>query len=176
MLRMDKNISSELKINRVNEVLREFNLTNRSNVAIGIPGRLKGISGGEKRRLAFASEILTDPALLFCDEPTSGLDSFMAKSIVKYLQKLARSGKTIICTIHQPSSETFSYFDSICLLSQSRMGFFGSREAALEYFSVSLHKDCPALTNPCDFFIDTFGIDVTDTESSRNQLLVTLFV
>ena len=92
-----------------------------------LKGRIKGISGGEKRRLSFASEvkkyhlknfyfyfnikILTDPPLLFCDEPTSGLDSYMAKSIVYYLKKMAQNGKTIVCTIHQPSSETFAIFD-----------------------------------------------------------------
>ena len=73
MLRMDKSISKADKMKRVNQVLKEFDLEKRANVKIGIPGRIKGISGGEKRRLAFASEILTDPPLLYCDEPTSGL-------------------------------------------------------------------------------------------------------
>ncbi len=65
------------------------------------------------KRLAFASEIITNPGLLFCDEPTSGLDSFMAMSIVDSMKSLAQSGKTIICTIHQPSSEIFEKFDRL---------------------------------------------------------------
>ena len=73
---------------------------------------MKGISGGEKRRLAFASEILTNPPLLFCDEPTSGLDSFMAQSLVESMKLLSSSGKTVICTIHQPSSQVFELFDT----------------------------------------------------------------
>jgi ABC-type multidrug transport system ATPase subunit len=86
---------------------------------IGLFGR-KGISGGEKRRLAFASEIMTDPALLFADEPTSGLDSFMAVSIMESMRALAQKGKTIVCTIHQPSSEIFEMFDKL----YSFVGFF----------------------------------------------------
>ena len=54
---------------------------------------IKGISGGEKRRLGFASEILTNPSILFCDEPTSGLDSFMAVSVVDAMKGLTKQGK-----------------------------------------------------------------------------------
>ena len=53
---------------------------------IGVQGRIKGISGGEQKRLAFASEVLTNPPLLFCDEPTSGLDSYMAQNVVEVLR------------------------------------------------------------------------------------------
>ena len=64
-------------------------LTKCRNTVIGIPGRLKGLSGGEMKRLSFASEVLTDPPLMFCDEPTSGLDSFMAHQVVLVLKALA---------------------------------------------------------------------------------------
>ena len=84
---------------------------------IGLPAQgVKGISGGERRRLSFACAMINDPNLLFCDEPTSGLDSFMAMSIVDALRKLADKGKTVICTIHQPSSEIYQKFDRLCLL------------------------------------------------------------
>ena len=73
---------------------------------------VKGISGGEKRRLAFATEILTNPSLLFADEPTSGLDSFMAESMIEAMSDLANQGKTVICTIHQPSSQIFEKFNT----------------------------------------------------------------
>ena len=64
------------------------------NTVIGQPGRIKGLSGGEMKRLSFASEVLTDPPLMFCDEPTSGLDSFMAHQVVSVLKTLA--GKSIV--------------------------------------------------------------------------------
>jgi ABC-type multidrug transport system ATPase subunit len=95
---------------------------------------LKGISGGEKRRLAFATEVLTNPPILFCDEPTSGLDSFMALSVVECMKKLASQGRTIVCTIHQPSSEIFDMFDKLCLLAEGRLAFIGSLKSAYDFF------------------------------------------
>nr|UOU03359.1 ATP-binding cassette subfamily G-like 8 [Brachionus rubens] len=170
MLRMDKSLSKDSKLRRVNQVLKEFNLENRANVKIGIPGKIKGISGGEKRRLTFASEILTDPPLLFCDEPTSGLDSYLAKSIIWYLKKLALNGKTVVCSIHQPSSEIFANFDKICLLSQTKVAYFGTRENCLDFFENNLLKKCPPFTNPADFYMDVLGVDVNDPESSRTEI------
>jgi len=79
--------------------------------------------------------VLTDPSLLFCDEPTSGLDSYMAQSIVEVLRNLAAKGKTVICTIHQPSSEVFALFDRILLMAQGRTAFLGPIDAALSFFS-----------------------------------------
>ena len=124
---------------------------------IGNPERgVKGISGGERRRLTFASEvnsindildfyffklfyflkIITNPSILFCDEPTSGLDSFMAMSIVESMKSLAQNGKTIICTIHQPSSELFEMFDKICLMSEGRLAFIGDKSKANDFFEM----------------------------------------
>ncbi len=82
--------------------------------------------------------------MLFCDEPTSGLDSFMAMSVVECMQKLAQQGKTIICTIHQPSSEIFEKFDRLCLLAEGRLSFIGNLNEApkffAEYFDQFYHK------------------------------------
>src|SRR5690606_34928534 len=103
----------------------QLNLSKCANTLIGNHRRgIKGISGGERKRLAFASEvslkfyyyylilsfkIMTSPPLLFCDEPTSGLDSHMAKHTIEVLKSLAtRKNMTIICTIHQPSSQVFA--------------------------------------------------------------------
>ncbi|WAQ93831.1 WHITE-like protein [Mya arenaria] len=111
LLRMENEVSRSRRLERVQEVIKELGLTKCQDNMIGDPGRLKGISGGEMRRLSFASEFLTNPPLLFCDEPTSGLDSFMAEKIVQTLKGMADKGKTIVCTIHQPSSEVFALFD-----------------------------------------------------------------
>jgi ABC-type multidrug transport system ATPase subunit len=77
---------------------------------------LKGISGGERKRSSIGYELITDPQILLLDEPTSGLDSSTALRIVKLLKKEANAGKTIICTIHQPSGEIFMQFDRLVLL------------------------------------------------------------
>ena len=101
---MDQRVSAEERRRRVEEVIHDLGLTKCADVQIGDEKR-KGISGGEVKRLQFGSEVLTDPPLLFCDEPTTGLDSFMAQTVVGVMRDLAAKGKTILCTIHQPSSE-----------------------------------------------------------------------
>lgn len=134
MLRMGRNVSYAQKIARVNDVIVELSLRKCSNVVIGSPGRIKGLSGGERKRLAFASEALTDPNLFLCDEPTSGLDSFMAHSVLLVLKRLANKGKTIIITIHQPSSELYGMFDKILLIAEGRSAFLGSPIEATQFF------------------------------------------
>ncbi|UJR37986.1 hypothetical protein I4U23_030668 [Adineta vaga] len=139
MLRLGKEFTKDERENRVNEVLQFLNLTKTENTTIGITGIVKGLSGGEKRRLTFATEILSDPPLLFCDEPTSGLDSSMAFILVQAMRKLADQGKTIICTIHQPSSEIFFLFDRLYLLAEGRIGYFGSLEKAPHSFDTDFY-------------------------------------
>ncbi|KAL3667595.1 ABC-2 type transporter [Phytophthora oleae] len=116
-LRMGKKASLQECDNRVDEVMEELGLVKCRDTLIG-GASLRGISGGERKRLSFATEILTDPSLLFVAEPTSGLDSFMAETVVRQLRDIARDGnRTVIATIHQPSSELFSLFDQLYLLS-----------------------------------------------------------
>lgn len=152
LLRMDKNISREKRMDRVNEVIHELGLQRCKNNMIGDPGRIKGISGGEMRRLSFASEILNNPPLLFCDEPTSGLDSYMAENIVETLQSMARNGKTVLCTIHQPSSEVFTLFSHLLIVAEGRVAFLGTLDEALNFYK-SVGYPCPVNYNPADFYI-----------------------
>ncbi|KAK5645428.1 hypothetical protein RI129_006728 [Pyrocoelia pectoralis] len=157
LLRMDKHITYSERMQRVEEVVRELGLTKCENTKIGIQGRIKGISGGEMKRLAFASEVITNPSIMFCDEPTSGLDSFMALNIVQSLRELAQFGKTIICTIHQPSSELYTMFDKILLVAEGRVAFLGTRKEA-ETFFASLDAPCPSNYNPADYFLELLAI------------------
>ncbi|XP_020625255.1 protein white-like [Orbicella faveolata] len=168
-LRMDKHVPDDLRIARVEEVILQLGLTKCADTYIGIPGRLRGISGGEKKRLSFASEVITDPPLLFADEPTSGLDSFMAQSLVTALQQLAAQGRTIICTIHQPSSEVYAMFDSILLLAEGRTAYMGSRSDAIQYFD-SLGYPCPDNFNPADHFVHTLAIVPGNEEDCRQRV------
>ena len=86
------------------------------------------------KRLAFASEVLTNPALLFCDEPTSGLDSVMAASVVEVMRTLASQGRTIVCTIHQPSSQIFHLFDKVLFMAEGRIAYIGDVPGANSFF------------------------------------------
>ncbi|CAG7727978.1 unnamed protein product [Allacma fusca] len=141
-------------------------LTKCQSTRIGDPATNKGISGGEMKRLAFASEYITDPMILLCDEPTSGLDAFMAQSVVEVMQNMAQHGKSIICTIHQPASEVFEMFDHICLLSAGRVAFHGTTAEALTFFEETGYP-CPMNHNPADFFIFTLAIDPSDEENCK---------
>ncbi|KAH3715726.1 protein white-like [Dreissena polymorpha] len=157
LLRMEAEVTRERRIERVDEVIKELGLTKCQDNIIGNPGRIKGISGGEMRRLSFASEFLTNPPLLFCDEPTSGLDSYMAENIVQTLQQTAKRGKTVICTIHQPSSEVFALFDHVIVMAEGRVAFMGEAEQALDFYK-GIGFPCPMNFNPADFYIHTMAV------------------
>ncbi|KAH9524967.1 hypothetical protein Btru_028364 [Bulinus truncatus] len=168
LLRMDKKLDKAARLARVEEVIIEMGLTSCANNRIGdAGGGKKGISGGERKRLSFASEALTNPPIFFCDEPTSGLDSFMAQSIITTLQKMASKGRVILCTIHQPSSEIFAMFDQILLLAEGRTAFMGTQKAAMEFFQ-RLEYPCPNNYNPADHYILTLAI-VPGQEVERRQ-------
>ncbi|KAK3882732.1 hypothetical protein Pcinc_012937 [Petrolisthes cinctipes] len=168
-LRMDRRRSSRQKAARVMELMKELGLLRSQNTRIGIPGQDKALSGGERKRLAFAAEILTDPPLLFCDEPTTGLDSYNARKLVRLMKDMATRGKTIICTIHQPSSEVFAMFDKLLLLAEGRVAYMGSSAGALEFLD-SLGHTCPSTFNPADYYIHTLAVLPGHEHRSRDRI------
>ncbi|MBA0638015.1 hypothetical protein Godav_028890 [Gossypium davidsonii] len=119
---------------------------------------LRGISGGEKKRLSIALEILTRPHLLFLDEPTSGLDSASAFFVIQTLRNVGRDGRTIISAIHQPSSEVFSLFDDLFLLSGGEQVYFGEAKMAAKFFA-EVGFPCPSRRNPSDHFLRCINSD-----------------
>ncbi|CCD64918.2 ABC transporter domain-containing protein [Caenorhabditis elegans] len=154
-----KNATVQQKMERVENVLRDMNLTDCQNTLIGIPNRMKGISIGEKKRLAFACEILTDPKILFCDEPTSGLDAFMASEVVRALLDLANKGKTIIVVLHQPSSTVFRMFHKVCFMATGKTVYHGAVDRLCPFFD-KLGPDfrVPESYNPADFVMSEISI------------------
>lgn len=169
MLRLDRHMPYREKLLKVDEVIADLSLTKCQNTVIGVTGRIKGLSGGERKRLAFASEALTDPSLLMCDEPTSGLDSFMAHNVLQVLKRLAQKDKTIILTIHQPSSEIFGLFDKLMLMAEGRVAFLGTPTEANDFFS-SLNAPCPTNYNPADFFVEKLAIVPGREDESRDTV------
>ncbi|XP_058064538.1 protein white [Anopheles bellator] len=169
LLRMGRDVPNTVKLHRVNEVLQDLSLMKCADIIIGAPGRTKGLSGGERKRLAFASETLTDPHLLLCDEPTSGLDSFMAHSVLQVLKGMAMKGKTIVFTIHQPSSELYCLFDRILLVAEGRVAFLGSPYQSAEFFS-QLGTPCPPNYNPADFYVQMLAIAPSKETECRETI------
>jgi ABC-type multidrug transport system ATPase subunit len=116
-LRLPPDFSAAELETRIQTVLKQLGLESAANVLIGSPNR-KGISGGERKRVNLAMELLTDPLVLFLDEPTSGLSSEDAFMVMKVLRGLADAGKTILLTIHQPSLEVFRLLDNAVVLAR----------------------------------------------------------
>ena len=128
----------------------------------------KGISGGQRKRLSLASEILTNPSIMFCDEPTSGLDSYMAATVVETLSRLAGQGRTVICTIHQPSSQVVEMFDKVLLMAEGRTAFLGHVSSANKFLE-SCGYPCPAHYNPADHWVETLAVvPGKETEGREN--------
>ncbi|KAG6672694.1 hypothetical protein I3842_16G072200 [Carya illinoinensis] len=141
----------------VESTIIEMGLQDCADTVIG-NWHLRGISGGERRRVSIALEILMRPRLLFLDEPTSGLDSASAFFVTQTLSGLSRDGRTVIASIHQPSSEVFELFDRLCLLSGGKTVYFGEACEAYEFFAQAGFP-CPALRNPSDHFLRCVNSD-----------------
>ncbi|XP_061185747.1 protein white-like [Saccostrea echinata] len=157
ILKMDGRTPKAEKLQRVEQVIQQLGLAKCADTVIGTPGKKKGISGGELKRLSFASELLTNPPLMFCDEVTSGLDSFMAQSVIQSLKTMVHTGHTIMCTVHQPSSEVFELFDEIILMAEGKVAFSGPVSHAIDFFK-SVGHPCPGNYNPANHFILTLAI------------------
>ncbi|KAI8055623.1 ABC-2 type transporter-domain-containing protein [Syncephalis plumigaleata] len=137
-LRIPKSVSKDLKRERVEDLISLLHLNKVSDTQIG-DERIRGVSGGEKKRVCIGTELVTNPSILFLDEPTSGLDSFTAYSVMRFLKRIASTGRTVVATLHQPSSEIFHLIDDLMLM------------ASVDYFA-SQGYACPQYCNPADFF------------------------
>jgi ABC-type multidrug transport system ATPase subunit len=159
-LQLPDTMSKEEKKERADFTIKEMGLQDAINTRIGGWG-VKGISGGQKRRVSISIEILTRPRLLFLDEPTSGLDSAASYYVMKRIASLDKKDgiqRTIIASIHQPSIEVFQLFHNLCLLSSGKTVYFGPASAASEFFA-SNGFPCPTLQNPSDHLLKTINKD-----------------
>jgi len=141
----------ETCMKKMMEVVEQLELTKILDSRVG--GILaRGISGGERKRVAIAMEILTDPPVLFLDEPTTGLDSYNAENVISVCRKLSEMGTTVCCTIHQPNSFVFSLFQNIILLADQKIIYNGPHNQIVPYFS-DKGFPCPQYSNPAEHVI-----------------------
>jgi len=176
-LKMDASTTEAQRLARIDAVIAELGLDRCQGTLIGKIG--SGISGGERKRLSLASELLSDPALLFVDEPSSGLDSAMAESVIELLKNLATGSetsgpRTIVATIHQPSTDVFEMFDDLMIISNGRVAYAGEAgEASIDYFD-KLGWPCPADQNPPDHFMrlvsNHLGADIAARKESAERV------
>jgi len=142
-----------LDISRDEQKQRMLDLATTLGIESCLDTLVSSISGGQRRRLNVALELLSDPSLIICDEPTSGLDSSTAAKLIQTFRTLADGGKSIICSIHQPSSQVYELFDKVMLLSQGRVVYYGHASQAREYFA-SINFPCKPNWNTADFMLD----------------------
>eukprot|EP01113_Clastostelium_recurvatum_P037483 TRINITY_DN5489_c0_g1_i3.p1 TRINITY_DN5489_c0_g1~~TRINITY_DN5489_c0_g1_i3.p1 ORF type:complete len:1654 (-),score=318.95 TRINITY_DN5489_c0_g1_i3:50-5011(-) len=156
MCRLPAEVPQEEKLAFVDQVMDKLDLFPLANRPIGV-GKA-GLSQEQRKRVNIGVELAADPQLLFLDEPTTALDSGGAKKVITYVREIAKAGKSVICTIHQPSAVVFEMFDFLLLLTQQgEVAYFGplgeASSVVLDYCK-GLGFSTDEGRNPADFVLD----------------------
>ncbi|KAJ4427771.1 hypothetical protein ANN_25424, partial [Periplaneta americana] len=130
--------------NLINKILDLLGLRKAEDTSVG------KLSGGEKKRLSIGVELITNPPVMFFDEPTSGLDSSSSLQVISHLKSLAQGGRTVVCTIHQPSSRLFEMFDDLYILAEGQCLYNGPVREMTAVFEEAGFP-CPEHHNRADF-------------------------
>uniref|UniRef100_A0A1A9WZY3 ABC transporter domain-containing protein n=1 Tax=Glossina brevipalpis TaxID=37001 RepID=A0A1A9WZY3_9MUSC len=161
-LKIGKHLNNGSKRERINKILEAIGMYENRNTRTG------QLSGGQKKRLAIAMELVNNPPVLILDEPTSGLDSSTSKQCISLLKKLASEGRTVICTIHQPSALTFKLFDHLYAIASGNCIYSGGIDNLLVFLD-ELNIPCPEFYNPADYLVMEIA---TDDYGSQNHKLM----
>ncbi|XP_065544847.1 broad substrate specificity ATP-binding cassette transporter ABCG2 isoform X2 [Lathamus discolor] len=164
-LRLPKSVKECEKNERVNQIINELGLSKVADSKVGTQFT-RGVSGGERKRTSIGMELIIDPDILFLDEPTTGLDASTANVVLLLLKRMAKQGKTIIFSIHQPRYSIFRLFDNLTLLAAGRVLYHGPTQHAMEYFQ-SIGYECEPYNNPADFLMDIINGDFTAVALSK---------
>ncbi|XP_073042202.1 ABC transporter G family member 9-like [Primulina eburnea] len=169
LLRLPRTLTKKEKVQHAEAVITQLGLSRCRDSIIGEP-LLRGVSGGERKRVSIGQELLINPSLIFLDEPTSGLDSTTAQRIVCKLWELSNGGRTIVMTIHQPSSRLYYMFHKVLLLSEGNPVYFGKGSGALDYFA-SIGFAPSLAMNPADFLLDLAnGVSTADSNEDQTAI------
>lgn len=153
----------------INTLIREMGLVDCADTVVGNE-ILKGISGGERRRVSIGIQLLSKPKVLFLDEPTSGLDSATSQSIVNLLDQLTReNGTTIISTIHQPNETMFRKFGSMLLLARGGNVIYNGRSEDIENYLNDINFSKPENVNIADYILDIVSQGLDETKEQVND-------
>ncbi|KAG3237451.1 ABC transporter G family member 37, partial [Phytophthora idaei] len=159
-LRLPPNFTKEQRMNLVHETLDLLELTAISSAMVG------GLSVEQKKRVTIGVEVVANPSVLFLDEPTSGLDARSALIVMRGVQSIARTGRTVLCTIHQPSISIFELFDGLLLLQRGGYtAYFGDLGVdsvkMLEYFaSIPGTMEIRPQYNPATYMLEVIGAGI----------------
>ncbi|KAF5739958.1 Pleiotropic drug resistance 9 [Tripterygium wilfordii] len=168
-LRLASQIDSKTKAEFVNEVLETIELVRIKDDLVGVPG-VNGLSTEQRRRLSIAVELVANPSIVFMDEPTTGLDARAAATVMRVVKNVADTGRTVVCTIHQPSIDIFEVFNELillkpggCVIYYGPLGHHSSK--VIEYFeNISSVPKIKSNYNPA-----TWMLEIT-SPSSEDEL------
>ncbi|KAJ1462443.1 P-loop containing nucleoside triphosphate hydrolase protein [Pelagophyceae sp. CCMP2097] len=173
-LRLPRSMPLADKEKLVDDVLGKMGLAKVSGTLVG-DAKVRGISGGERKRLAIACELIDDPNCLFLDEPTSGLDSFAAEKVCRTLKSLADQGRTVVCVIHQPSSTVFDLFDDLTIVSEGELVYHGAVAEVDDTFR-SLGFPRPSSASRAEHAVETVSVDYESPATiARSRATLDLF-
>ncbi|KAG5572715.1 hypothetical protein H5410_062481 [Solanum commersonii] len=159
-LQLPKEVSNEDKMIFVDEVMDLVELDNLKDAIVGLPG-VTGLSAEQKKRLTIAVELVANPSIIFMDEPTSGLDARAAAIVVRTVRNTVDTGRTVVCTIHQPSIDIFEEFDELLLVKKGGQLIYAGplgrhSQKIIEYFEAipavpKIKEKC----NPATWMLDS---------------------
>nr|AAL82898.1 sterolin 2 [Mus musculus] len=178
-MRLPRTFSQAQRDKRVEDVIAELRLRQCANTRVGNT-YVRGVSGGERRRVSIGVQLLWNPGILILDEPTSGLDSFTAHNLVTTLSRLAKGNRLVLISLHQPRSDIFRLFDLVLLMTSGTPIYLGAAQQMVQYFT-SIGHPCPRYSNPADFYVDLTSIDRRSKEREvatveKAQSLAALFL
>ncbi|KAL2374543.1 hypothetical protein RJ035_003912 [Blastomyces gilchristii] len=196
-LSLPSSIPKKQRLQRISTLLNSFGIQNQAKTLIGTPIR-KGISGGQKRRVSVASQLITCPKIIFLDEPTSGLDSTASFEVMSFVKKLAQNNKVslfprawtlvtftlltttaakliVIASVHQPSTATFETFDKLMILSAGRTCYFGPSSEMKPYLDRTGYR-MPLQMNPAEFVLDLVNTDFASDQEFADEQLSKIFI
>ncbi|TPX49030.1 hypothetical protein SeMB42_g02127 [Synchytrium endobioticum] len=166
LLKLPESMNREEREEQVVKVVQQMRLIDCLDSRVG-DTVTRGISGGERKRLSIAMELLSEPDIMMLDEPTSGLDAFSAFVVMDLLRTLAvKERRTIIVSIHQPRKEILDMFDRVLIMARGEVLFFGKVDEACGYFA-HMGYAVPVLTNPADHFLDMATFDTSSLPNLR---------
>ncbi|CAI6348552.1 unnamed protein product [Macrosiphum euphorbiae] len=146
-LKLGYTLSYKSKLLVIEDILDSIGLSGSLHTRCGT------LSGGQKKRLSIALELIDNPPIMFLDEPTTGLDSTSSHQCVSILKGLAKGGRTVVCTIHQPSASTYEMFDHVYIMAEGHCVYQGSSQNTIPYLQ-TIGLNCPQYHNPADFILE----------------------
>ncbi|KAJ3692072.1 hypothetical protein LUZ60_012422 [Juncus effusus] len=162
-LRLPKDINDYEKLRFVDEVMELVEMSNLRDALVGLPG-VTGLSTEQRKRLTIAVELVANPSIIFMDEPTSGLDARAAAIVMRTVRNTVDTGRTVVCTIHQPSIDIFEAFDELLLLKRGGQVIYSGQLGRFSHKMIHYFEQIPGVPkikdkyNPATWMLEVSSI------------------